>query len=226
MKLLALLIAKLYPLGWRRRYGHELEALIEDSKPSLSWLLDILKGALTMQIKSNGLRIALFGIAGALIAAASSFAIADSYVGTAVLGVRDANAAYASAQQILSRRSLWRIIEKNQLYESDRNSIPLEDVIDIMRHSIKIGGPHKRGAQPQAIVVSFQTHDRTKAKTVTEDLAQIFLKDSGNINRVIGISSPAVPISPNRASIVVVGLIAGLLAGAGYTLIMNMRRAA
>ena len=47
MKRLAILIARLYPLAWRRRYGQELDPLIEDSKPGLSGLIDMLKGALT-----------------------------------------------------------------------------------------------------------------------------------------------------------------------------------
>ena len=224
MKRLALLIARLYPLVWRRRYGHELEVLIEDSNPSLSWLLDILKGALTMQIKSNGLRIAVFGIAGALIAAASSFAIKDSYVGTAVLGVPDRNAIIASAERILSRRSLWQIIEKNQLYQEDRNRIPNEEIVGMLRRSIRIGGMYKSGDKPQAFTLSFEGPDSTKTKVVTEDLAQLFLKDSANVQRVIETSSSSTPISPNRATISLAGLLAGLLLGAVYVLFRNRRR--
>src|SRR5687768_12718363 len=41
----------LYPRRWRRRYGRELEALIEDS--GIGWLdvFDILRGAFAMRIK-------------------------------------------------------------------------------------------------------------------------------------------------------------------------------
>lgn len=97
MKRLAILIVRLYPLAWRRRYGQELDPLIEDSKPGLSGLIDMLKGALTMQIKAHGLKIALFGIAGAAIAAVS-LAMNDYYVCSAVLRVRDAGEAANTVQ--------------------------------------------------------------------------------------------------------------------------------
>ena len=223
MKRIALLLARLYPYAWRQRYGQELEALIQDSKPSVPWLLDTLKGALTMQIKSNGLRIAYFGIAGAIIAGASSFAISDSYVGTVVLGVSDRNATIASAQRILSQRSLWQIIEKNQLYRGDRNRIPNEEMLEMMRHSIKIGGQYKLDDKPQAFTIWFQGPDRIQAKAVAEDLAQLFLKDSANGNRLIELSSPATPISPNRTTITVMGLLAGMLAAAAIPRLLRRR---
>jgi hypothetical protein len=220
MKRLARLIARLYPAAWRHRYGQELEALIEDSKPSLPWLLDILIGALTMQIKSNGLRIALFGIAGAIVAA-STLAINDYYVCSAVLNVRDANAVSTAIQQALSRRSLWRIIEKNGLYESDRNRIPNEDITEKFRHSILI----KSLQNQQAITVSYHGPDRVIAKAVTEDLAQLFLNDNSNIIGLPEISLPQRRAGHKRAGILFTGLCAGMAAGVCYVPIMNRRRA-
>ena len=46
------ILARLYPAAWRKRYGDEFEALIEDARPGLGGALDILKGALAMQFTS------------------------------------------------------------------------------------------------------------------------------------------------------------------------------
>jgi len=185
MKRLALLIARLYPYAWRQRYGQELNALIEDSTPGPAVLLDTLQGALAMQIKWNGLRVAAFGVAGAIIAEASSFAIKETYRGTVVLSVSDRNEVLAASQRILSRQSLWQIIEKNQLYHEDRNRFSNEALISRIRSSIRRGGIHQWGAKPDTFHVSFEYPDRSKAKAVTDDLAQLFLKDSTYESRLI-----------------------------------------
>ena len=174
-----------------------------------------------MQIKSNGLRVALFGIAGALIAA-STLAINDYYVCSAVLNVRDTNAVSTVIQQALARRSLWPIIAKNGLYESDRNHIPNEDIIEKFRHAIFI----KPIQNQQAITVSYHGPDRVIAKTVTEDLAQIFLRDSRNIGALVEISLPQRRGGHKRIFIFFEGLCVGLFAGACYVRLMAMRRAA
>ncbi len=44
--------ARLYPAAWRARYGHELDILLEDAGASWTDLLDIVRGALTMQMSS------------------------------------------------------------------------------------------------------------------------------------------------------------------------------
>lgn len=41
----------LYPAAWRERYGAELEALLEDSTPSLGITLDLLRGALLAHLR-------------------------------------------------------------------------------------------------------------------------------------------------------------------------------
>lgn len=46
-------LVRLYPLDWRKRYGAEFEALIEDARPGLGGAFDILKGALIMQATRN-----------------------------------------------------------------------------------------------------------------------------------------------------------------------------
>jgi hypothetical protein len=44
--------ARLYPAQWRRRYGTEFGALLEESGDGWGAIADVLKGALSMQLRS------------------------------------------------------------------------------------------------------------------------------------------------------------------------------
>src|SRR5690242_3070098 len=50
MRPLIRVAARLYPKAWRTRYGSEFAALLEDIKPGWGGFLDIVKGALAMQV--------------------------------------------------------------------------------------------------------------------------------------------------------------------------------
>ena len=40
----------LYPRAWRRRYGEEMEALLEETRPTAAAVMDLLRGALDAQL--------------------------------------------------------------------------------------------------------------------------------------------------------------------------------
>src|SRR5690349_1298408 len=68
MKPILRLLTRLYPASWRKRYGRELEALIEEAQPGLSGAFDILRGALTMQAFNwTPLRVLTFSILGGVL---------------------------------------------------------------------------------------------------------------------------------------------------------------
>jgi len=73
---------RLYPASWRRRYEAEFEALIEDASRDWRDVLDVLLGALKMQLTtwSFGKIAAAFGVACAVFCYALSFiAVPDKY---------------------------------------------------------------------------------------------------------------------------------------------------
>jgi hypothetical protein len=72
MKRLARMMAALYPAAWKKRYGDELDALIEDAGGGWHIIFDLLKEAMKMQLKtwSSGKLALVFGISGLLAAAA------------------------------------------------------------------------------------------------------------------------------------------------------------
>ncbi|HEX4108233.1 MAG TPA: hypothetical protein VHX88_08880 [Solirubrobacteraceae bacterium] len=46
------IVHRLYPRGFRRRYGDELDALLEDAAPGPLAVLDLLRGALVMRVRA------------------------------------------------------------------------------------------------------------------------------------------------------------------------------
>ncbi|HEY1947382.1 MAG TPA: hypothetical protein VGG97_10275 [Bryobacteraceae bacterium] len=66
------MMAALYPAASKKRYGDELDALIEDAGGSWRVVFDLLKEAMKMQLNtwSSGKLALVFGISGLLAAAA------------------------------------------------------------------------------------------------------------------------------------------------------------
>ena len=66
MNLLLNLVLRLYPIWWRERYGDEFNALLEEVRPGIGGVLDILKGALAMQLSTHGNYIITIGLTTAI----------------------------------------------------------------------------------------------------------------------------------------------------------------
>ena len=83
MKRWIALASVLYPRSWREEYGEEFSALLDDVRPRWRVFANVLGGAIRMQITNgtNWLKLALaMAIAGAIVAAGASFAVAPRYV--------------------------------------------------------------------------------------------------------------------------------------------------
>jgi hypothetical protein len=87
------LAGRLYPRGWRERYGEEFDALLEEATADWRQFLNVTGGALTMRI-ANGipyLKVAgALGLAGALAALSASYRVAQALTATAVGTLRNA----------------------------------------------------------------------------------------------------------------------------------------
>src|SRR5258708_1637553 len=110
MRSLIRFAAWLYPPPWRQRYGAEFGALLEDVRPRWPDLLNVLKEALSMQIKEFGVIAAGLAAAGTIIAGLVSWGIPDKYVSSAMVSVGPAVAAKEAVPSIIvtttSRNSL------------------------------------------------------------------------------------------------------------------------
>src|SRR5713101_5318126 len=87
--------AWLYPPRWRRRYGVEFDALLEDVRPGWRELLNVLKGAVAMQMRHFGAMAAGFAVAGAFVAGLVLWRMPDTYFSSAMVNMWPAEAAKA-----------------------------------------------------------------------------------------------------------------------------------
>jgi len=198
MKNTARFLARLYPAGWRARYGEELEALLEDSSAGFGSSFDLLKGAVKMQLSLPSFpKLALFlSFAGILAGFGVSFLVTPTYVSEAVMeyevspagstanGIGSALREHvmASQNEVLSRTSLKFLIEdpRLDLYPEERAKWPLEDVIEKMRtKDLKITALGERA--PAAgdvgylpVEISFAYRDPHKAQQAVQVLLTRF----------------------------------------------------
>ncbi len=106
MRGLIRLAARLYPRAWRRRYGVEFAALIEDSGFGWRVLLDVVKEGMAMRFRAVDFRIvAACVLAGAAVAGVVAWKTPDRFWSTAV-GEFGAEAGPAALEGALGRAGL------------------------------------------------------------------------------------------------------------------------
>ena len=97
MKRLLRLATRLYPSWWRRRYASEFEAFIEDVKPGWRELLDVLNGAITMQIKTLGIIPVFCALAGIAVGGLVAIRMPELYAASATIRLKGRDIADAES---------------------------------------------------------------------------------------------------------------------------------
>lgn len=105
--------------------------------------------------------------------------VPESYV-SATVTERVEDRLRAIAQQVLSRTQLERLITDFSLFPGERNSKPLEDVVELMRERITIAPvaadrTSSRANDSEAFRVSFDYEDAATSQKVVERLASFFI---------------------------------------------------
>lgn len=146
-----------YPRRWRKRYGAELEALLEDSSSGWRGCLDVAVAGLGLRLRTGTpmLAGALLGLGLGMAATywmtpwqVTSFWVQES--GRAFSQVEVGRAVARG----LGRAELAKINEKHRLFERERKWQPLEVVIAQFRQAITVdierggilvryAGPHR-----------------------------------------------------------------------------------
>jgi hypothetical protein len=169
-------LIRVYP-AWRwRRYGRELEALLDDSGSRDVW--DLFRGAMEMQMSRRSFGIvAACGIVGVLLAGLVPLTTPYGwYRSTAILkipaGDRPVDRVNEAAQAALTGKFLTTIVNDQNLYPRDRK-VPMEDTVEKMRRAIQV-----RPAGPSLIAVKFDYYDPSTAQQVTRTLAERFADSS------------------------------------------------
>jgi len=219
---------RLYPAWWRRRYGQELEALLEDSGSHDVW--DLFRTAMEMQMKtwSFGRIVRVCGIVGLMVAGTVAFSMLYRYRSTAILKVEpDSKALDRVTEAAFTPTVLTSIIINFNLYRRERTRMQMEDVIDRMRRDIRV-----RPVTPNLAQVSFAYEDPVQAQRVSQDLVAriIFanvnpqLSSGQRIELVTAADQAKRQIEGKvRAALTSLGLPVGLLFGVALALILRRR---
>lgn len=226
MKRVLRLLIRLYPPWWRRRYGRELEALIEDSGSRDAW--DLFRAAMEMQMKtwSFGRIVAVCGIAGVVLAGMVAFSLPYRYQSTATLKIDGDSAAFARVTEAaFTRSALTDIINRERLYTRELVDAPIEDVTDRMRRAVRI-----RPVAPNLAQVSFAYEDPVQAQRVSQELVGRIISanltarsvpNGGVIQVVVSADQPKKQIEGKRYGLAGMGLPAGVLFGTVLALILR-----
>jgi hypothetical protein len=177
MKKLLRLAARLYPATWRDRYGVEFQALLEEIDPGWPDIVDVLKGGLQMNLRRvhPAVIAVAVGLVGALIAGVAAFNTADRFVSQGTMSVNtstpeDVMPRFATA---LDRNTLTSLIEKYDLYRSERSSSSADEVVHHLRGDIGI-----EQVSPSVVQGSFTTSDRRNAQQVARDLMSQLIRSN------------------------------------------------
>jgi LPS O-antigen subunit length determinant protein (WzzB/FepE family) len=198
---------RLYPAPWRRRYGEELDALIEDIRPQWKDLFNVLLGALQMQMTTwNSLKVvAAVVLAGALLAGVFAFRTQDRYASTAVVRFAPAGQTDSDRQGALHRLQQMT----NQIVSRDK--------------ALRIRLFQAQGGRGPAFVISCEYPDKQKAQAVVCALVSFFASEK--ILEILDPPSlPQRPFFPNRPMMVAVGLFGGAVLGSLAALVWRRRR--
>jgi hypothetical protein len=207
MKRWIALAAAIYPRRWREQFGQEFDALLDDVGPSRRVLMNVLGGAIRMQITTGaGLLklVATTAIAGAVVSVGASFTVPPTYVSSAVMSVtpqpdplrpvspqalrqRSADFIVRAEGNILSRQSLATLIHDPSLdlYKKERARMPMEDVVELMRRNIRIEAISSKhdGLTPMVFRVTFSYPDRVKAQATVRALTLRLTQENEFVNR-------------------------------------------
>jgi hypothetical protein len=229
MKNIARFLIRIYPAGWRVRYGEEFEALLEDSASGWPVIFDLLKGAIKMQLSLPVFpKLALIlSVAGLAAGLAISFLVTPRYVSEAGMAFEGSAAGTdflesltQCEKEVLSRASLKGIIQdpRLDLYPEERAGTPLEDVIETMRRRNIMIRPNGQGPGRLSFRIDFSYRDAVKAQHTVQALlvrfqdANLHLPAPVNLDVVEPPSLPAKAVFPDRWIFMAIGSCAGFIA--------------
>ncbi len=203
-------LLRLYPRAWRDRYGHEFEALVDDTGHPWRHATDIFLEAMKLRLAAQNWRvIGAFGLLGLMVAFTITSRMTPRYVSQAVLQVR-------LPSGLGPEDSMRQII---QLGNQVLGSAPPPEV-----HISVQAGP-KPGSN-RALSIQFSATDPVIARARVQHLVTRFVDENQRaggrrvpfaLEVLDPPNLPVDPASPNRMRILLFGLIGGMLLGKAAT---------
>ncbi|HEX4169749.1 MAG TPA: hypothetical protein VHZ55_30155 [Bryobacteraceae bacterium] len=177
----------LYPASWRKRYGVELDALIEDlDHPGWRTFLDIAKGAAEMQVRMKAQKtVAVTAMAGMLIGLGVSLTAPRQYASKVVINIVSGSSDNPPTNKeasdsmnrlvngVLSQSSLKRIVQAAGLHENEHVRAPLDEALADLKKGISV-----KPVSATAFAVQFADDNPTIAQRATQQLAASLLDEN------------------------------------------------
>ena len=112
------------------------------------------------------MRLGLFAVAGVIAGVITAYAVKPDYLATSngQFYFKDTDSMHAYMQQLLSRRNLVEIIAGENLFQQERQRLPLEDIIEAVRKMIRVTG------EGPAYRLEVHTADPYAARRIVERL--------------------------------------------------------
>jgi uncharacterized protein involved in exopolysaccharide biosynthesis len=198
------LALRLYPQWWWRRYGRELEALVEDSRISWSAVFDIARGAFVMQIRDFGTIPLFAALIGASIGTVMYLREPALYVSSSTIRLTGGQ---NSESSLAFRDSLARAVSGADARAA--TSVIMES----------------RG-ESSLVKISHTARNAKDAQEVLKGLMAAALNGSGDaVARATVVEPPVLPTTPQRAhgaAPVPLGGGLGLVLGAAFVVLRRV----
>ena len=140
MKTLQKILARIYPPGWRARYGDEFDAMLDQTAPRFGNLIDIVRGALAMHLSewSYVRWVIVFAAVGLVAGGVGQLALEDKWQSRVTLKFPSAEKANQAREILWSRPVMAEVMMRTGIYPGERQNTPLEDVVQHMRSDLRI----------------------------------------------------------------------------------------
>jgi hypothetical protein len=199
-------IVCLYPRAWRRRYGPELEALIDDMGADGRVLFDVLIGAVTMQIRTLAAVPAMFALAGVLCGALVTYVQPRLYASTSTVR-------FERSQPVVETGFELQLQLQSALERATRT--------DDVRRATAVELVARTPTATTLRVTSFNS-DPAQAQRLAQSITTAVAAAAGPESRVDVISAAGLPAQPVRGSVLgssATGGAVGLVTGAVLMLV-------
>lgn len=208
MKWAIRLALALYPRWWRRRYGGELEALIEDSRTGWSGVFDIARGAFIMQIKDFGTIPLLAALIGASIGAVMYWRTPALYASSSTIRLSDGGFADPNSESSRAFR------------DSLARAVPGADA----RVATSVTLMASEG-ESSVVRISHMSRDATDAQQIVKALVAAAVGSGEAVVRGTVVEPPILPTTPQRAhgaAPIPFGAGLGLVLGAAFVVLRRV----
>jgi len=228
MRRLLVLAVRLYPAAWRRRYGTEFMALLDEQQPRWGDIGDVALGGFEMRFRYSGvvMSAAVLGVASAAVAGAMALRQPDRFEARGVMMVSPAATADGASAAPVADAVLSALNAETLLPTADRHGLYRQEATDVrverFRRDISV-----QLAQSNALDVVYTAADGRQAQQVAADLMNQIAAAAGRGIRLRVLDLPQQPTEPaNRFRVVtasLAGLGGGLIVGSAVGMLRRRR---